>query len=41
MNENDNVLDIGCGGGETAFRASQLVGNAKVTYWVLIYPKRC
>ena len=27
MNEDDNVLDIGCGGGETSFRASQLVGN--------------
>ena len=30
INENDNVLDIGCGG-ETSFRASQLVGSA-VTY---------
>ena len=28
VNENDNVLDIGCGGGETSFRALQLVGNA-------------
>jgi ubiquinone/menaquinone biosynthesis C-methylase UbiE len=28
MNKNDYVLDIGCGGGQTAFRASQLVGNA-------------
>ena len=28
VNENDNVLDIGCGGGETSFRASQLAGNA-------------
>ncbi len=27
INENDNVLDIGCGGGETSFRASQLVGS--------------
>ena len=25
--ENDKVLDIGCGGGETSFRASQLVGS--------------
>ena len=28
INENDNVLDIGCGGGETSFRASQLVGSS-------------
>ena len=26
INENDRVLDIGCGGGQTSFQASQLVG---------------
>jgi len=26
INENDRVLDIGCGGGQTSFKASQLVG---------------
>ena len=26
--QNDRVLDVGCGGGETSFRASQSVGNS-------------
>ena len=26
INKNERILDIGCGGGETSFRASKLVG---------------
>ena len=26
--QNDRVLDVGCGGGETSFRASQYVGSS-------------
>ena len=27
IDKNDRVLDVGCGGGETSFQISKLVGN--------------